>query len=493
MKIKRKDLAKILTGIMLTTTCLGTTVTANESTPLPTAIDSEDTFNLLSTPQFRNVSVHDPSIIKTDGMYYVFGSHLASAKSNDLLNWTQLSTHVHNGNVLIPNVTTELREAFEWAETDTLWAADVIKLPDGKFYMYYNACKGDSPRSAMGIAVADKIEGPYKNKGIFLKSGMWGQQSEDGTIYDATKHPNAVDPNVFFDKDGQLWMVYGSYSGGIYIMKMNPQTGFPYPNQGYGKKLIGANHSRIEAPYIMYSPESDYYYLFLSYGGLDADGGYNIRMARSKTPDGPYRDTEGNDITNVGGKAGSFFDDAAIAPYGAKIMGNFAFNNNNGKQVGYVSPGHNSAYYERSTGKYFLFFHTRFPSRGEQHEVRVHQMFMNKDGWLVTAPYRYANETAGSYKKADVVGNYLYINHGKDITANIKGSTQISFNDNGTISGSVSGTWRLKGKNNIELVINGQNYNGVFVRQWNEGLGKNVMTFTALSAKGESAWGSRIE
>ena len=36
-------------------------------------------------------------------------------------------------------------------------------------------------------------------------------------------------------KEGKLWMVYGSYSGGIYIMEMDPNTGFPLPDQGYDK------------------------------------------------------------------------------------------------------------------------------------------------------------------------------------------------------------------------------------------------------------------
>lgn len=177
-------------------------------------------------PIFKEVSVHDPSIIETNGTFYVFGSHLASAKSNDLMQWQQLTTSVSNDNPLIPNVYEELKETFEWAQSDTLWAADVTQLADGKYYMYYNACRGDSPRSAMGVAVADNIEGPYKNKGIFLKSGMEGTSS-DGTPYDATKHPNVVDPHTFFDKDGKLWMVYGSYSGGIFILEMNPKTGFP--------------------------------------------------------------------------------------------------------------------------------------------------------------------------------------------------------------------------------------------------------------------------
>ena len=34
------------------------------------------------------VSVHDPSIIYDNGKYYVFGSHIAVAKSDDLINWT---------------------------------------------------------------------------------------------------------------------------------------------------------------------------------------------------------------------------------------------------------------------------------------------------------------------------------------------------------------------------------------------------------------------
>lgn len=93
-------------------------------------------------PEFGNVSVHDPSVIKVEDTYYVFGSHLASAKSKDLMSWTQISSGVTDDNVLIPNVTEELSETLSWAQSDTLWAPDVIQLADGKFYMYYDACKG---------------------------------------------------------------------------------------------------------------------------------------------------------------------------------------------------------------------------------------------------------------------------------------------------------------------------------------------------------------
>lgn len=437
---------------------------------------------------FKEVSVHDPSVIQTDGTFYVFGSHLASAKSKNLMQWQQLTTSVTNKNPLIPSVYEELKETFEWAQSDTLWAADVTQLADGKYYMYYNACRGDSPRSAMGVAVADNIEGPYKNKGVFLKSGMEGT-SNDGTPYDATKHPNVVDPHTFFDKDGKLWMVYGSYSGGIFILEMNPKTGFPLPNQGYGKKLLGGNHSRIEGPYILYNPDTKYYYMYLSFGGLDATGGYNMRVVRSKKPDGPYYDAEGHNMIDVKGKDGTFFDDKSIEPYGVKLMGSYSFATQNEKGAGYVSPGHNSAYYDEKTGRSYLIFHTRFPDRGEEHEVRVHQLFMNKDGWPIAAPYRYAGEKLEKVKQKDVTGKYQIIQHGKDISADIKKTINIQLNKNHTISGEMTGTWEKTGKNEAEITLDGVKYDGVFVRQWDSVREKNVMTFSVLSGNGEAVWG----
>ncbi|AFC31452.1 YxiA [Paenibacillus mucilaginosus 3016] len=456
-----------------------------------------------TVPEFKNASVHDPSVIKAGDTFYVFGSHLAAAKTNDLVSWDLVATGVTAGNPLIPNVKEELKETLEWAQTNTLWAADVIQLADGRYYMYYNACKGDSPRSALGVAVADGIEGPYKDQGILLKSGMWGEPSEDGTVYDAKIHPNAVDPDVFFDKEGKLWMVYGSYSGGIFILKMDPATGKPLPGQGYGKKLLGGNHSRIEGPYIQYSPETDYYYLFLSYGGLDADGGYNIRTARSKAPDGPYVDAQGQDLIEAkADPALPLFDDRSVEPYGVKLMGSHLFPREEGAPGeglanGYVSPGHNSTYYDDKTGKYFLIFHARFPDRGEHHEIRVHEMYMNAQGWPVAAPLRYAGDGAGNTGRLKKVtaqeasGTYQLVNHGKDISAEIKESAAIELTKGGRITGAASGTFKLEDGGRAELTLDGTVYHGVFVTGWDEAQQKEVLTFSALSEQGTAVWGVR--
>ncbi|WP_337031937.1 LamG-like jellyroll fold domain-containing protein [Paenibacillus illinoisensis] len=467
-----------------------------------TAFNSQSStiLNENQLPAFKNVSVHDPSVIKVDDTYYVFGSHLQVAKSKDLISWDSVASGVTDDNPVVPNVTKEFAEALQWAQTDTLWAADVIQLADGKFYMYYNACKGDSPRSALGVAVADNIEGPYKDQGLLLKSGMWDEISEDGTIYDATKHPNVVDPDVFYDKDGKLWMVYGSYSGGIFILEMDETTGKPLPNQGYGKKLTGGNHSRIEAPYMLYSPETDYYYLYLSYGGLAADGGYNIRVARSKTPDGPFYDAEGNDMIKVmADKDKPLFDDKSIEPFGVKLLGNYLFERQigdpgTGQGTGYVSPGHNSAYYDEETGKHFLIFHSRFPNRGEEHEVRVHEMHMNSEGWPVVSPYRYAGIESNPVQVTEqsAAGSYKWVNHGKDITAEIKSSQIVEFAANGQVTGAVTGTWSLLEDNKVRITSNNVVYEGVFTQEWDADSQQNVLTFSALSSSGVAVWGSQM-
>lgn len=453
-----------------------------------------------AAPSFTNIAVHDPSVIKANNQYYVFGSHLSVAKSADLKNWSRVADGVSTNNPLFNDVTSELAEALAWAETSTLWAPDVTYV-NGRYLMYYNACRGDSPLSAMGIASSANIEGPYTNDGIFLKSGMWGQTSEDGTVYGGTLHPNVVDPVIFRDASNRMWMTYGSYSGGIFIMELNPSTGFPYAGQGYGKHLMGGNHARIEGAYTIYSPETGYYYMFVSYGGLGADGGYNVRVARATSPDGPYYDANGTNMATVKSNPNlPLFDDATIAPHGVKLMGNHVFSGTN-NTLGYVSPGHNSAYRDATTGQTFLIFHTRFPGRGEQHEVRVHEVFYNEADWPVVAPLQYAQKVDANNPNrssselntvyaSEIAGSYQLVNHGKDISATIKNSSNITLNSNGSISGDVSGSWTYNANTrNATFSLVGISYSGVVSRQWNQVRARFEVTFTALSADGTAVWG----
>ncbi len=453
-------------------------------TALPAAARAEG--DALPIPKFKEVSVHDPSIIRAeDGTFYIFGSHMAAAKSGDLIQWKMISTDAGRGCTLVENVQEQMKEALQYAQTTTFWAPDVQRLKDGRYYLYYCTCRGDSPLSMLGLAVSDSPEGPYENLGVFLKSGYPG--------YDATRLPNVVDPCAFFDKEGKLWMVYGSYSGGIYILEMNPDTGFPLEGQGYGKKLLGKNHARIEGPYILYSPDTDYYYLFLSFGGLGANDGYNIRVCRSKSPDGPYEDALGQDMIDCGGKPGTFFHDVDYEGYGVKLMGGYCFENvpsdTNQFRLAYRSPGHNSAYYDEETGRYFLVFHTRFAGSGEAFKVRVHQMVMSEAGWPVVLPQRYAGETPEAVPAEKQTGLYKVILHGRDINTTEHTSQLITLNADGTVTGGLTGTWETDGLT-FRCTLEGVRYTGAMTEALDSKENAWVICFTALDETGAALWGS---
>jgi len=447
-------------------------------------------FSRLEVPTFNDVSVHDPGIIQVGDEYYVFGSHLAVAKTKDFISWEQIATNAHEIHPIFGNAQENFKSCLEWAESKTFWAPDMIELEDGRFVFYYNACRGDAPKSALGIAISDSIEGPFVDYGLILRSDMTEEPSNNGDVYDANIHPNVVDPHAFFDNDGKFWMVYGSFSGGIFILEMNPKTGFPLENQGYGTRLLGGNHLEIEGPYIIYAPETDYYYMFLTYGRLNPDGGYNMRIMRSKKPDGPYNDASGYEMLDAKGPDRTMFDRISCANHGSVIMRNHQFADS---EIAFLSPGHNSVFRCLNTGRYLLIFHVRFFGFGfHNHQVRVHELFLNEDGWFVTSPHRYSGQSKFEYKQSDIVGDYHFIVHGRIINSEISKSKKITLSSDGTIKG-MKGQWLYnEDKHYITIKEEGSIFKGIVSHQWNEAIKQYVITFSAMSEDGISIWGSKF-
>ncbi|PZD97348.1 arabinanase [Paenibacillus sambharensis] len=501
-------------------------------------------------PKFKNVSVHDPSIIKVDDTYYVFGSHIEAAKSKDLVSWTTFTNgYTTPNNVLYGDLSANLAESFEWAGEDdsdskggfAVWAPDVIWNSEyinedgtkGAYLMYYSA-SSTYIRSAIGLAVSKTIEGPYKYADTLIYSGFTRDEAYDansdvnkqwentnikqlldnGKIegvragwfnsngsYNNALFPNAIDANLFYDENGKLWMTYGSWSGGIFILEIDPATGKAiYPGKDgttedgrlidryFGTKISGGYYKSGEGPYVKYDEATGYYHLYVTYGWLGADGAYNMRFFRSENPTGPYVDSEGKNAVLPG--------DTDNAPFGNKLISNYLFDRKVGDPgtgigTGYVSPGHNSVYYDEETGQKFLVFHSRFPQTGEMHELRVHEIFMTEDGWPVVAPYRYTGGTAAIVNKQDLAGDYKFINHGSHNSPDIIYSDYIRLHKNNKVTGAVEGTWKKTGHNQAELTLDGVTYKGVFVRGWDAAAEQYVMTFTAVSGDGVSIWGSR--
>ena len=438
--------------------------------------------------KFKNAAVHDPSILFADGVYYIYGSHMQAAKSTDLQNWQMFSKL--DKCALQPNYAVEFRDALTYAQAGTFWAPDVIRLSDGRYYMYYCCCEGSKPLSALGLAVSDSPEGPFENVQILLKSGYSG--------YDATKLPNAIDPCVFFDASGErLWMVYGSYSGGIFLLELDPATGLILDGQEpCGVHLLGGNHSCIEAPYMVYCAQTGYYYLFLSFGGLNVNDGYNMRVCRSRNVEGPYEDAAGHDMRQCMCQPGNFWNNDDIAPYGTKLMGGYQFapldGENSDKAQIIRSPGHNSVWFDEATGRWFLIHHTRFAGNDARYIVQTREMWFNDFGWPCVAPTRYvADDNLPEGIVPEPFGVYKVLAHGQDVNTVEHVSVPLEFGEDYSVSGGMNGSFEVGDDGRMGVTLDGVEYRGFYAVGYDGDQDAFVSTFTAMSADGQALWGVR--
>lgn len=495
----------------------------------------------------QRVSVHDPSIIKDGDIYYVFGSHIDAAKSTDLKNWTIFTNgYTTPENKLFGDLSSNLSGSFAWAgENDSdskggfsVWAPTVFRNENyvnndgtkGAYMMYY--CTSSTyKRSAIGFAVSKNIEGPYEYVDTIMYSGFtkmdnYDANSTKNTIYtntnidelidngiikdginskwflndghyDTSYAPNAIDPELFYDENGKLWITYGSWSGGVYILEIDKETGraiYPgvdsnsdslnFTDRYFGTRISGGYGQSGEGADVVYDKEAGYYYLTVTYGGLAANGGYNMRLFRAKNPQGPYLDALGQNAALPG--------NVLNTDYGIKLISNYKFDC---QSIALKAAGHNSVLID-DNGERYLIHHQRFDNGTEYHEVRVHKMFVNEDGWLVVAPYEYNGESLSEtpYELSKVAGNYQFINHGNSTSSAIESTLNITLNEDFTITGDIKGAWtRVEGTNNVNLIIDGATYKGIFLEQEDESnTGNKVMTFSAIGNNNLSIWGSKV-
>ena len=508
-----------------------------------------------SAYDLKRVSVHDPSIVwdPASQTYYIFGSHKAAAKTTDLMSWSTIPSFVNATTFSTPAVTKVKKGGVEydfafnaqaWSKrgsanydiSGNLWAPDVIWNPVMNKWCMYMSVNGECWYSSIVLLTSDNIEGPYIYQAPVVISGfhtgdaykdtdleiVLGTQSSlpsryamKGTLVAGNwgeRWPNNIDPCVFYDEEGKLWMSYGSWSGGIWMLELDEQTGLrdydvTYELKGsgknitvdpyFGKRIAGGLYVSGEASYIEYI--DGYYYLFVTYGGLVAAGGYQMRVFRSENPDGPYVDT--NDVDAIFTKQLSNFGSDAADNRGVNIFGAYTSWGNVAKgNNGERSQGHNSII-AAEDGRTYLVYHTRFQNRGEEHQVRVHQVFQNEDGWLVAAPFEYIGEQVKSADIATtqqiatdkIAGDYQLLIHPYKLNHTKKEAAKpvaVQLNADGTITGDKTGTWAVtEGTSYITLTIDKVEYKGVMVEQTMEPTDDKVAAFTALAKSGVTVWG----
>ena len=538
-------------------------VYSNEVSFTTTAAESVDDDPQTEGPSaLKRVSVHDPSVVfdQASSTYYIFGSHRAAAKSTNMMSWeaftapwaTATSTNAANADAFTTPEVTKVKKggkeydlnfnAFAWSARGSegynvdgmMWAPDVIynkKL--GKWCMYLSI-NGDFWYSSIIMLTADNIAGPYRYQAPVVISGfrsgdsykstdleiVLGEQASLPSRYAPSDNygnhwPNCIDPCVFYDETGKLWMSYGSWSGGIFMLELDEATGLrnydvtyaesetsdPY----FGKKIAGGHYVSGEASYIEYI--GGYYFLFMTYGGLEAAGGYQMRVFRSLSPDGPYVDSKGSSAIYNSYQL-NFGPTANDGNRGVNILGAYSKWGNlltGGAEAasGERAQGHNSII-AAPDGRTYLVYHTRFQNWGEGHQVRVHQVYQNEEGWLVAAPFEYTGEgvksagiaAAQKVATADIPGNYKLLAHryGLDQTKmEYAVPVDIKLNADGTITGAVEGTWKIKTGTSYITIQLGADYKGVMVPQTLEPTDTKVPSFTVLDSQtGVTIWGYKV-
>ena len=213
-------------------------------------------------------SLPDPTVIKgDDGYFYLYATedirNMPIHRSKDLINWESVGTVF----------TKETRPTFE--PKGGLWAPDINKIGN-RYILYYSMSRwGGEWTCGIGVATAEKPEGPFIDHGMMFRSSDIGVQ-------------NSIDP-FYIEENGKKYLFWGSFRG-IYGIELS-QDGLAVAPGAIKKQIAGTAY---EGTYI--HKRNGYYYLFASTGtcceGLKSK--YQTVVGRSDNLWGPYVDKKGN-------------------------------------------------------------------------------------------------------------------------------------------------------------------------------------------------------
>lgn len=209
----------------------------------------------------------DPEAIIYGKKYWIFPTFSApyekqvkfdAFSSKDLVNWTKHERIID---------TTEVK----WAKK-AMWAPGVIEK-EGSYYFFFAANDvHEGEIGGIGVAKADKPEGPYKD--------LLGKPLIGNIVNGA----QPIDQYIFKDKDGTHYMYYGGWRH-CNVVKLNDDfTGLePLPNGELFMEVTPKGY--VEGP-IMFIRDGKYYFMW-SEGGWTGPN-YQVAYAISDNPFGPF-------------------------------------------------------------------------------------------------------------------------------------------------------------------------------------------------------------
>lgn len=275
---------------------------------------------------------HDPTLLITADRWFVFttGRGVQRLESADAgKTWRRLAP-------VFSEPPTWWADAVPEHKGVDVWAPKLFQHR-GRTWVLYSISTFGKNRSAIGLASSDKPDGSdWRDDGLVVQST-------------AADNFNAIDPDLFQDTDGTLWLSYGSFWGGLRLTQLSADTLKPIGETTF----IARRKGGIEAPTIQ--RHGDWVYLFASYDlcckGVDST--YNVRVGRSRRVTGPYLDRDGKDLLDAGG--------TPLLSSGTRWKG----------------PGHQDV-----VGDWFV-HHAYDTERGGKPHLRIKRLSWSDDGWPV--------------------------------------------------------------------------------------------------------------
>ncbi len=163
--------------------------------------------------------------------------------------------------------------AIKWARR-AMWAPSVIEK-GGRYYLFFGAndIQNDQEVGGIGVAVADRPEGPFKDhlgKPLIDKFHNGAQP---------------IDQFVFKDVDGRLYMVYGGWRHCNLVRLNDDFTGLlPHDDDTTFKEITPDGY--VEGPF-MFRRDGRLYFMW-SEGGWGGPN-YSVAYAIADSPAGPFR------------------------------------------------------------------------------------------------------------------------------------------------------------------------------------------------------------
>ncbi|MBO9618086.1 MAG: glycoside hydrolase family 43 protein [Niabella sp.] len=211
----------------------------------------------------------DPEAALFGNTYWIYPTYSApynkqvfmdAFSSTDLVNWKKHSHVIDTADV-------------KWAKR-ALWAPAIVKKAQ-KYYLFFGAndIQNDSAIGGIGVAVANRPEGPFKD--------YLGKPLVD-KFYNGAQ---PIDQFVFKDKDGAYYLIYGGWRHCNIARLKDDFTGFiPFKDGTIFKEITPQGY--VEGP-VMFLRNGKYYFMWSEGGWTGPD--YCVAYAVADTPEGPFK------------------------------------------------------------------------------------------------------------------------------------------------------------------------------------------------------------